>query len=70
MLIRVLFLFIKEREKLFCEHQEQVIVTDDYDHNSEMVIMCNAIGKKCPFSKLKKAQKRCAMLVPIKEKDD
>ena len=69
MLICILFLSIKEK-KLFCEHQEQVIVTDGYDYNSKMITTCSITGKKCPFSKLKKAQKRCGMLIIIEEEEN
>lgn len=52
---------------MFCEHQEQIIVSNGYDNNDKIIITCNAMGKDCPYGKLKKAQKRCSMLKPIKE---
>lgn len=55
---------------MFCEYQEKVIQFDDYTRESTTVIMCNEMDRECPYSKLKKAQKRCPYLIPIEEEND
>lgn len=55
---------------LFCYYQEESTEYNDYTHESEGIIVCNVTGKKCPYSKLKKAQKKCQYVKAIEENDD
>lgn len=55
---------------MFCEYQEKVIHYNEYTKESNITIMCNEMNKECPYSKLKKAQKKCQYLIPIGEEND
>lgn len=55
---------------MFCEYQEKVIHYEGYVQNGKITITCNKMNKECPYSKLKKAQKKCQYLIPIEEKKD
>ena len=55
---------------MFCYYQEETTEYNDYTRENEPIVMCNMIDKKCPYSKLKKAQRHCQYLKPIEGKSD
>lgn len=50
---------------MFCYYQEQSTEFNDYTNRSEDITVCNVTGKKCPYPKLKKAQRKCQYLKEI-----
>lgn len=55
---------------MFCCYQERSSRFNDYTNIDEEIIMCNETGKECPYSKLKKAQKRCQYVEPLEENNN